>query len=89
MRERLSALTLEDVNRAIKEHFQTNRMRIVMVTKDAEGLRDAIVDNKPSPITYNSPKPPEILEEDKTIMAYPVNVRKERVRVVPVEQVFQ
>ncbi|MCA1613851.1 MAG: hypothetical protein LC800_06825, partial [Acidobacteria bacterium] len=82
-------LTLEDVNRAIKEHLQTNRMRIVMVTKDGEGLRDAIVDNKPSPITYNSPKPADILEEDKAIQTYPVNVQKERVRVVPIDQVFQ
>jgi zinc protease len=89
MRARLAALTLEDVNRAVKEHLQTNRMRIVMVTKDADALRDAIVENKPSPITYNSPKPAEILEEDKTIMVYPVNVQKERVRVVPIEQVFQ
>jgi zinc protease len=89
MRQRLAALTLEDVNRAIKEHLQTNRMRIVIITKDADSLRDAIVDNKPSPITYNSPKPQEILEEDKAIQVYPINVRKEHVRVVPVEQVFQ
>ena len=89
MRQRLAALTLEDVNRAIKQHLQTNRMRIVVVTKDAESLRDAILDGKPSPITYAAPKPPEILEEDKVIQTYPVTVEKANVRVVPVEQVFQ
>ena len=89
MREQLAKLTLEDVNQAVKKYLATNRMRVVVVTKDAEGLRDAIVGNKPSPITYNSPKPPEIMEEDKIIERYPVNVKAENVRVVPVAQVFQ
>ena len=89
MRQRLAALTLEDVNRAIKQYLQTNRMRIVVVTKDAEGLRDAILDGRPSPITYTAPKPPDILEEDKVIQTYPVAVEKANVRVVPVERVFQ
>jgi zinc protease len=89
MREQLSRLTLADVNRAIKEHLLTNRMRIVVVTKDAEALRDAIVSNKPSPITYNSPKPQQIMDEDKVIQIYPIDVKAESVRIVPVEQVFQ
>jgi zinc protease len=63
-------------------------MRIVVVTKDAEGLRDAILANKPSPITYNSPKPQTILDEDKVIQAYPIDVRAEQVRITPVERVF-
>jgi zinc protease len=89
MREQLSKLTLDDVNRAIKEHLLTNRMRIVVVTKDAEALRDAIVGNKPSPITYNSPKPQRIMDEDKVIQTYPIELKAENVRIVPVEQVFQ
>ncbi|MFN2482364.1 MAG: M16 family metallopeptidase [Pyrinomonadaceae bacterium] len=89
MREQLAKLTLADVNRAIKEHLLTNRMRIVVVTKDAEALRDAIVANKPSPITYNSPKPQRIMDEDKVIQTYPIEVKAENVRIVPVDQVFQ
>ncbi len=88
MRDQLSRLTLEDVNAAIKKYLATNRMRIVVVTKDAEGLRDAILANKPSPMTYNSPKPQAILDEDKIIQVYPIDVRAEQVRITPVEQVF-
>jgi zinc protease len=88
MRDQLSRLTLEDVNAAIKKYLATNRMRIVVVTKDAEGLRDAILSNKPSPMTYNSPKPQAILDEDKVIQVYPIDVRAEQVRITPVEQVF-
>src|SRR5919205_3747066 len=75
VRDRLSKLTLADVNRAIRQYLKTDRMRVVVVTKDAEALRDAIVQGAPSPIKYNSPKPQEILEEDKVIEAYKIDVR--------------
>ena len=89
MRESLSRLTLADVNRAIKQYLATDRMRVVMITKDAEGLRDAIVRGTPSPIKYNSPKPADILAEDKVIETYKIPVRPENVVIVPVDKVFQ
>jgi zinc protease len=89
MREQLAKLTLEDVNRAIRTYLKSNGARIVIVTKDAEGLRDAIINNRPSPITYNSPKTKEITDEDKVIEKYPVNVKAEDVVIVPAEKVFQ
>src|SRR3712207_5389142 len=89
LRAGLSRLTLADVNRAIKQHLNPGAMRIVMVTKDAQGLRDAIVKGTPSPITYNSPKPADILAEDKIIQTYKINVRPEQVAIVPVDKVFQ
>ncbi|MBA2244035.1 MAG: insulinase family protein [Gemmatimonadetes bacterium] len=89
MQEQLAALTLEEVNRALREHLRSDRMRVVMVTGDAEALREAIVSNRPSPITYNSPKPQEILEEDRVIQDYRIEVQPERVRVVPVAEVFR
>jgi zinc protease len=89
MREQLARLTLDDVNAALRRHLKSDRMRIVMVTKDAEALRDAIVSNKPSPITYNAPKPKEVMDEDKIIEAYKIDVKPEAVKVVAVAQVFQ
>ncbi|MDQ6786264.1 MAG: insulinase family protein [Acidobacteriota bacterium] len=90
MKDNLSELTLADVNNAIKKYLgNAGAMRIVMITKDADGLRDAIVKNAPSPISYNTPKPPEILEEDKTIQTYRINVRPQDVTVTPVARVFE
>ena len=89
MREQLARLTLEDVNRAIRQHLKSDRMYIAIVTNDAEALRDAIISNKPSPITYNSPKPKEITDEDKIIEAYKIDVKPENVVVVPVDKIFQ
>jgi hypothetical protein len=79
------------VNRAIRQHLKSDRMRVVLITKDAEVLREAIVGGKPSPIVYppNSAKPKEITDEDKIIEAYKINVKADDVVIVPVERVFQ
>jgi zinc protease len=89
MKERLARLTLADVNRAIKQYLAPGNMRVVLITKDAEGLRDAIVNGTPSPIKYNSPKPDDIMAEDKVIEKYKIPVAAAQVTVVPVEKVFQ
>ena len=89
MRERLAKLTLEEVNSALRKHLKSESMRVVMVTGDGGGLRKSIIENTPSPISYNSPKPPEILAEDKLIQDYKVVVKPEDVSVVPVAQAFE
>ena len=89
LKAQLAKLTLADVNAAIRRHLKSDRMRIVLVTKNAGAIRDAIVKNGSSPITYNSPKPKQILDEDKLIEAYRVNVKPEDIVVVPVAQIFQ
>jgi zinc protease len=89
MRAQLAKLTQEDVNRAIKQYLKSDAMRIAIVTKDATGLRDAILSNRLSPITYNSPKPKEITDEDKIIEVYKIVVKPDDVVIVPVDKVFQ
>ncbi len=89
MREQLAALTLEDVNRAIRTYLKSDRMRVVLVTGNATALRDAILSNAPSPIKYNSEKPAAIMEEDKAIQSFRINVTPENVVVMPVEKVFE
>ena len=89
MRERLAKLTVDEVNAAIRKHLKPDVMRVVMVTDNAGAMRKAIIENTPSPITYNSPKPPEILEEDKIIQDYKIEVKPEDVTVVPVAQAFE
>jgi zinc protease len=89
MRDRLAKLTLDEVNAAMRRHLRTDNMRVVMVTQDAEGLRKAIIDNKPSPISYNSPKPDEIMEEDKIIQDYKLTVKPADVTVMPAAKAFE
>lgn len=89
VRAQLAKLTLADVNRAIKKYLQADNVKIVVITKDAQAFKDAAIAGKPSPISYSSPPPPAILEEDKQIETYKLNVNPKRADVVPVEQVFQ
>src|SRR5215813_11011520 len=65
LKAQLAKLTLADVNAAIKRHLKSETMRIAIVTKNGEMLREAVLKNTPSPMTYNSPKPKEIMDEDK------------------------
>lgn len=89
MKQSLAKLTLADVNLAIKTHLKSDSMQIVMITKDADGLKKAIAAGDASPISYNAPKPAELLEEDKAISTYKINVLPENITITPVERVFE
>jgi zinc protease len=88
MRDRLGKLTLDDVNRAIRTHLSAKDLSIVIVTKDAKGLRDKLASDAFSPITYDAEKPAGLLAEDKVIGARKLGLRAEAVRVTPVEDIF-
>jgi zinc protease len=85
----MKSLTLEDVNSAIKKHWQYGKMAIAIVTKDANAFKDALVSDAPSPITYKTPKPESVLNEDKEISAFPVKTKPEDVKIVKVEELFE
>jgi zinc protease len=87
-RRMMDELTLADVNAAIKKHWQTANMQIAIITKDAAAFADQLAANAPSPITYTSPKPNEVLEEDKIISTYPLKIQREKVKIVPVTELF-
>lgn len=81
-------LTLEEVNAAIRAHWQYDNLHIVMVTRDGESLKKALVSNTPSPCRYPTPKPAAILEEDREIAVFPLDIRPENVTIVPVAELF-
>lgn len=88
-RQMMDELTLDDVNRAIKRHLQYRNLKIAIVTGEAEKLREVLVSGAPTPITYDAPKPPAVLAEDREIAAFPLGVAAERVTIVPVDSAFQ
>jgi zinc protease len=88
MRDRLAKLTVDDVNQAIRKHLSPKNLSVVIVTKDAKGLRDKLVADAFSPITYDGEKPPELLAEDKVIGALKLGIPPEKVKITPVEDVF-
>ncbi len=87
-RRMMDELTVEDVNAAIRKHWQFGNLKIAIVTQGAAALADALVADTPSPITYPSPKPDAVLEEDKAIAAFPLKIKRENIRIVPVTDLF-
>ena len=88
IRDRLSAMTVQDVNAAIRRHLQADNLGIAIVTREAEAFRDALLSGEPSDVTYNTEVAGDILNEDEEIKTYPLAINPDRVRVVPVEQMF-
>ena len=88
MRDSLSKLTVDDVNRAIKTHLSGKDLDVVIITKDADALKNALITDAPSPMKYDSDKPADLLAEDKVIEVLKLNIKPENVTITPVEQVF-
>jgi zinc protease len=88
LRAELASLTLEQVNAAIKRHLSTEHLVIAIATGQPDQLRSQLVGDAPTPPTYASPKPKEILAEDEEIAAYPLRISEEAVQVIPVEEMF-
>jgi zinc protease len=76
----LADLTVEDVNDVMRKYWQTDNMFITIVTDDseAEPLKESLLKNLPSPMSYSdalkATLPEEILKEDEQVAIYPLNV---------------
>jgi zinc protease len=86
MRDRLSKLTVADVNRAIKKHLSGQNLFVVVIAKDAKDLRERLASDAASTIKYDAPKPADILEEDKVIGV--LKLQPTSVTITPVDHVF-
>jgi zinc protease len=89
VKTRVPALKLEEVNAAIKKYLSAQNLVIAAVTQDAAAYKQALVENTPSPIHYDSAKPQQLLDEDKIIKSYPLSLKAEAVTIVPTDQMFQ
>ena len=89
LKTKLGKLTLADVNRAIKKYIRTDSLVIAAVTKNAADLKQQLLSDDASPMTYNSPKPKEIMDEDKIVEKWPLKLKPENIKIKPVGEVFQ
>jgi zinc protease len=88
-RNKIGAITLEKVNEAIRRHLQFKNIKFGVVTNNAEAFKADLIAGTPSPITYSTPKPGSVIEEDKIIETYPLPFTEENIRIVPVEEMFR
>jgi len=89
LKSALAKLTVDDVNRAVKKYLRADRLQIAGVAKDAAALKAELTGSGATPIHYNSPKPKDITDEDKMVEIWPLGLKPEDVKIVPVATVFE
>ncbi|MDJ0905289.1 MAG: pitrilysin family protein [Woeseiaceae bacterium] len=87
VRDGLASLTLDDVNRVIRENLDMTNMQYVFITRDGEELRQRLLADQQSPMTYDADLPQEVLDEDKLIDNIPIGF--DSATVVPADEVFR
>lgn len=90
-RKMLKELTLDEVNAAIRKHLKPADMWIAVVTEHAEALKKALASEAPSPFTYGDGivKPADQLAEDKAISTYSLQLKADRIAILPVTKMFE
>jgi len=88
-RAALAKLTPAEVQAAAAKHLKVEDLNFVFVTKDAEGLASALKARMPSPLSYPTPKPPEVLEKDKVIAEVPLPIPAALVKVIDAATVME
>ncbi len=89
IQRRLPALTVDDVNAAIRRHLQADDLAVAIVTRDTAAFRDRLLADTPSPPAYNAAVTEAIRAEDALIETLELAIDPDRVRVVPVEEMFR
>ena len=89
MRDALQKLTVDQVNAAVKKHLTARDLSVVIITKDAQGMKQALVSDAFSPITYDAAdKPKALLDEDKVIGSMKLSIAPANVKITPISEVF-
>lgn len=88
VRKALASLTRAEVNEAIRRHLRADRVRVAMAGQEMAELREKILAETPSMMSYNSPKPPEIHAEDERVGRRRLNFDPGGVRIVPASEMF-
>ncbi|WP_063377649.1 M16 family metallopeptidase [Pseudoalteromonas luteoviolacea] len=89
VRSQLASLSLEDVNRVIRENLQTDNMHYVFVTGDGEDMKQRLASEQVSPLKYNVSKPQALLDEDKIVEGYKLSVPANNIEVIKADELFQ
>jgi zinc protease len=89
IRPAVKAMTAEQVNAAIRRHFQAENMVLVVITRDAEAFKRKLISGEKTLISYAGEQPPEILAEDQEIAVFPIPVKEEDVEILDILEVFE
>ncbi len=89
VRDGLAKLTVEDVNRVIRDNLQTDNIHYVFVSGDGEDMKQRLSSEKTSTLKYNSDKPQDLLDQDKVIQDYKLKLDSSKIEVKAIKDVYQ
>ena len=89
LRPALAQVTPATVNAAIGKHLQYDDYYLVLITADAEGMKQKLLAGQPTGITYAGERPAAVRDQDQQIAAFPIAVRADDITIIPIDQVFQ
>ena len=88
--EELPTLTREDVNAAVKKYLQSENLKVAIVTEEADKVKDLLLSGEKTPISYQAGSvPQELLDEDKLIESYDLNINKDALKIVEASDLFE
>ncbi|MCG7532813.1 insulinase family protein [Psychrobium sp. MM17-31] len=89
VRKQLKSLSVEDVNRVIKENLQTDDIQYVFISGDAKDMKKRLANETRSVLKYNSEKPADLLADDKIIQDYKLTIPSKDIEIIDVKDVFK
>ncbi len=89
VRNKLATLTVDDVNRVIRKHLQTDNLQMIFISANANDLKQRLATDAVSAPEYPTTMPAEIVAEDRLLRALPLNLHNNRIRIVKAEQLFE
>lgn len=84
----LKKLTRDSVNLAIKKHLSGKNLVVTIITDNAQEFKQTLTENKPATLTYDSTKPDDLIKDDTVIGELDMEVNIEKIRITPVETIF-
>lgn len=89
MRAAWQGLTASKLKDVLTRKLTANDLTIVVVTKDAAGMKKTLLAGTATPPTYDSPKPARVTAADKEIQKLPLGLKDADVTVVPAGSLFR
>jgi zinc protease len=88
-RQLMDEITLQEVNAALQRYLRADNLTIAIVSGEAEALATALSTDAVSSMEYESPKPQDVTDEDLEISTFALEIDRENITIVPVDEMFQ
>jgi zinc protease len=86
----LDALTLDQVNGALKKYLDVTQLHLAAVTRGVDGFASELTGGKAATVKYASPKmPKEVLADDKEIAVFDLGIKDSDIQKVNATELFE